>query len=309
MKDSVAITTVKNPDLDGYACAIGYAELLRKQHINARAAIFGRPLSEVIFVINYTKSKILSLPNSDLKEFDAIVLVDKSTFNPQYNLFDKCKVTEVIDHRKINETHLFSKAKLQIELIGACATLITEKFIKAKIKPETPTSFLLYGAICSNTINFKNSLTSKRDIAAADYLKKLARIPDSFTKQMFVFKSNLTGKKLIDQMTNDALDHLEINDKKFTIFQIESVDCKNLVKNRINEIEEFMEKDAKEKKLDFYFINMIDVFEGYNFIISPDRKTKKLLGEILRLKFYKNVARADYIIMRKEIVAKIKEYF
>lgn len=309
MKDNIVVTTYKDPDLDGYACVIGYAELLNKQNKNVQAVILGRPLLEVDFVVNYTKSKIFTSLNEKLKNFDQIILVDKSIVDNRHDSFDKDKVIEVIDHRKVHESYLFSQAKIQIELVGSCATLTTEKFLKAKIEPEIPTAFFLYGAICSNTINLKNKVTTSRDIQAAKYLKDLAKIPDDFIEQMFAYKSDLVGEKLIVQMKNDALDSFKIGDKKFDIFQIESIDCENLIRNRIVEIEEFISKDAKEKKVDYFFINLIDIYKYYTTIISPDKETKELLRNALSINFQDNVAKTDYIIMRKEIVAKIKDHF
>jgi hypothetical protein len=126
---------------------------------------------------------------------------------------------------------------------------------------------------------------------------------------MFVFKSDLTGEKLFKQMTHDVLDHLEFNNKKIFIFQIESANCKDLIENRINEINNFVFKSLKGKNIDFVFTNIIDIVEGYNYIISMDEKTRKFLEDVLGLEFNNNVAKTDSIIMRKEIVAKIKDYF
>ncbi|MFA6492876.1 MAG: DHH family phosphoesterase [Patescibacteria group bacterium] len=308
-KDKILVTSNANPDLDGYASAIGYTDLLKKQGKNAQAILLGNFSDEIIFVANYLKEKVLPVFEGNLDQFDQIIMVDTSFLGTLGKEISPQKLKEIIDHRIANESHLYPWAKVQIELVGSCATLIVEKYKKTKIEPSKEIAVYLYGAIASNTINFKSNLTTKRDIVAANYLKKLTKIPDNFINQMFVFKSDLTGEKLFKQMTHDVLDHLEFNNKKIFIFQIESANCKDLIENRINEINNFVFKSLKGKNIDFVFTNIIDIVEGYNYIISMDEKTRKFLEDVLGLEFNNNVAKTDSIIMRKEIVAKIKDYF
>lgn len=308
MKNNIVITSNANPDLDGYASAIGYADLLQKQGKNTESILLGRPQTEIIFVANYLKEKILPVFEGDLNQFDQIIMVDTSFLGTLEKEVDPKKLTEIIDHRAVNQSHLYPWAKVQIELIGSCATLIVEKYRKAEISPNKTVATYLYGAIASNTINFKNKITTQRDIRAAEYLKKIAHIPDNFVEKMFLEKSDFSGDKLEQHIKHDYVEN-HIVDKYLTIFQIEIAHTDLLVRDRLDEICKIMNDVVADKKLDFYFINIIDVLEGYNYIISPDEKTKKLLEKILELKFQDSLAKTDYIIMRKEIVAKIKDHF
>jgi inorganic pyrophosphatase/exopolyphosphatase len=133
---------------------------------------FGLPQEEAGFIIKKLDVKIANADESDLG-FEKIILVDTS--GPQWisKKINLEKVVEIIDHRQVENTSEFPNAKVQIELVGSCATLITEKFMTAKIIPSEKSATLLYCAIISNTINFKNKVTTDRDRKVAVWLKNL----------------------------------------------------------------------------------------------------------------------------------------
>lgn len=303
----IVVTSNINPDLDGYACALGYAEFLIKQGQNAQAILLGKPLAEVDFVLNYLGEKNTTVLKKTIQG-DLIVLVDISGLDTVDKTVNPKKIVEIIDHRPVNESHLYPWAKVQIELVGACATLITERYQLGNINLPINIATYLYGAIASNTINFKSHLSTKRDIQAAKYLKKTANIPDDFVEKMFLAKSDFSGSKLERQIRDDYVEK-NIAGKHFTIFQIETISAEHLIKERLPDILKFTEKILTNKKLDFYFINIIDIGQGYNFIISPDNNSRKLLENVLDIKFDGIVAKTNNVIMRKEITAGLKKYF
>jgi len=59
------------------------------------------------------------------------------------------------------------------------------------------------GAIISNTLNFKGSVTTDRDKAAASWLNQVAKLPKDFWKDLFLAKSDLSGKKLSKGVKGD----------------------------------------------------------------------------------------------------------
>ena len=160
------LTSYVNPDLDGVASAIAYGELLRKAGRDVRVGFIGKPQREAEYLLSRLGIKEPEIiENTD--GFDSVVLLDASDLNDLEGRIDPGKVTEIIDHRAVNETDKFPNAAADIELVGATATLIAEKFMHGPTAISKESATLLYGAIISNTLNFQGSMTTGRDRRAA----------------------------------------------------------------------------------------------------------------------------------------------
>lgn len=215
------ITGYVNPDLDGLAGAVGYAEFLTKTGVSCETAIIGEPHDEAKYMLDrfgfaYPKQ----IPNAD--NYDEVIIVDASDLNGLAGKIAPEKVIELIDHRKVHEADKFPNAKVQIELVGAAATLIAEKFMQANMEISKESATLIYGAILSNTLNFKGTVTTDRDKKAAAWLNRVAQLPESFWKELFIAKSDLTGAKLEERIRGDFA-WFAIGNKRLGIAQIEMI--------------------------------------------------------------------------------------
>jgi manganese-dependent inorganic pyrophosphatase len=157
------------------------------------------------------------------------------------------RVTEIIDHHTIHFVKNFPNAsKIQIEPVGSCATLVAERLQGAGYTPSRNATRLLYGAIVSNTVNFRSANTTERDRALAAWLHPLAELPESFVRDMFVAKSNLTGDEFRKALMGDYI-LKEFGGKRIGIFQLEIVDVDHLVDERWNEIKRVI-REVNEKE-------------------------------------------------------------
>lgn len=300
------VTCYVNPDLDGVAGVIGYAEFLQKSGKNVVAAIIGEPHEEAQYVLDkFGIEYPRSIPNAN--DFDQIILVDASEINGLEGKIAPEKVIELIDHRSNHEADKFVNAKSQIELVGAAATVIAEKYIQSKIEISKESAILLFAAIISNTLNFKGSVSSNRDKAAVVWLNETAKLPENFWKELFLAKSDLTGPKLAHRIEHDFA-WFNMADKKVSIAQIEIIGAKKLAEERAEEIVGVLDKLKAELNLDFIFLNAVDLSEEKNFFVTNDQETKKLLEKILGIKFSGNVAQRQGLIMRKQITPLLKKY-
>jgi len=294
----IQIITYINPDLDGYACALGYAELLQKQEIEAEAVIIGVPVKEVQYILEKNKFTPF-LKNLDVNS--RFILVDASDVVAIDSQVDPLKVIEVIDHRIVNQSSAFVNAKIQIELVGAAATLIVEKFIVARIEPTQETAALLLGAIVSNTINFHNNVTTERDRVAAEWLKKFTNFDERMIDEMFKYASEFDVKDWQPYFAS-----FEIAGKKIGIAQLEIVNVKIFVENNLKLIKGKLQSVVND--FDYCFLTCVDLAEYSNSFVSTDLNTREMLQNILNISFTDVLAKSDGIIMRKELVPLIKNY-
>lgn len=302
---SILVTSYVNPDLDGVAGIIAYTEFLQKMGKNAVAGIIGKPHDEAKYTLNrfdFEYPKII--PNTD--NFDEVILVDVSDLKELEGKISPEKVIEIIDHRKVHEADKFPKAKVQIELVGAVATLVAERFVQNNIKISKKSAMLLFSAIISNTLNFKGSVTTDRDKKVAEWLNRIAKLPKNFWKELFTAKSDLSGRKLAERIKSDFA-WFVVSGKKVGIAQIEMIGAKKLIGERGKDIIQILEKLKAEMNLDFVFQNTIELEDCKNFLVANDVKIKELLEKIFNVKFSGISAEKSQLIMRKQIVPLLKQ--
>ncbi len=183
----ILVTAKVNPDLDGVACTLTYADFLNQKGEKIKGIVFGEPQSEVQYFIQKQNIEIPHYAENFNDKWDSFILVDASSMKGMPIAVKAENVIEIIDHRTSEPQKEFPNAKIQNELIGAAATLIVEKFIKGNLKPKLDHAKLLYGAIYHNTLNFTSTNTSERDIKAAEFLEKEFNLDKSLIQKMFKF--------------------------------------------------------------------------------------------------------------------------
>jgi manganese-dependent inorganic pyrophosphatase len=299
------VTPYKNPDLDGTACAFGYAEFLRKNGKDVVAAVFGKPHREAQFVLD--KFNIPALENAEkvVNNVDGIIIVDASDLRGLSEKIQPEKVVEIIDHRKIHEADKFPNATAQIELVGSAATLIAEKFYNNKTSISSGSSALLFSAIISNTINFQASVTTERDYKMADWLKTRFSLPKYYIHEMFSDKSQF--KKSLKETIIDDFATFNFNNHDLAIAQLEIINVEDFIRENLVELRKILEELKKEKTLDLIFLTCIDLEKAFNEIVVIDDNTQKFVEQALKVKFEHSVTKRDGILMRKEIVPLIKD--
>ncbi len=304
---SILVTSYENPDLDAVACIVAYAEFLEKSDKSAIGGVVGKQHDEARYVLDrFNLQYPQEISNAD--NFDEVVLVDASDIHDLKGADASVKIIEVIDHRKVNEADKFFNAKVQIELVGAAATLVAEKFIQSGVDISKGAATLLYAAIISNTLNFKGSVTTNRDREAAVWLNKIAELPESFSKDLFTAKSNLSGQKLAERIGSD-FKKFTIGGKSVGIAQVEIIDAKKLLEERSDEIVQELYKIQKSQLLDYIFQNTLDLEDEKTFFVTNDIGTKELLERGLNVTFQGPVAERSGLILRKQVIPLLMQQF
>jgi len=300
----ILITCYVSPDLDGYASAVAYAELLNKQGLLAITGVIDSAHDEVKYVLHrFNLTPAEAIINDDT--FTQVILVDASDINGLEGKIKPEKVIEIIDHRQINEADKFIKAKVQIELVGAAATLITEKYMLANTKISSRAAILLYSAILSNTLNFKGGVTTNRDRQAAAWLRDYINVSDGYWQELFQAKSNLSGENLEKRIEGDFA-WFELGGKKIGVAQLEIIGAGDLINSRLEEIINILNKIKTDLQLDHVFQNTIELASGINYFVADDKLIQNILEQALDIKFTNSVAIREILIMRKQIVPLIK---
>lgn len=308
MRDEILVTGYIDPDLDSLACTYAYAYFLRKKGEMAVASISGKHHEEAEHVLREYGIGF-EVKTFNPEDFEKIVLVDASDLEAIDNKIDLKKVIEIIDHRRVNMSDKFPNALVQIEPVGAAATLIAEKFIDNNVDFTKELATLIYGAIISNTLNFKANVTTDRDRKIAKVLKDEFGFSDDFAHKMFLAKSDFSGDKAVAAVRGDFANFggYDIGPIKVGIGQIEMIGGKKLAEENKDLISKELNKIAKEKGLDVTFLSIVDLEANQNVFVVPSRTAEDLLEKIFNIETRDKIAIRPGFIMRKEITPLIKE--
>lgn len=291
-------------DIDVLACTSAYKQLLTIQGYKSHALITG-PWNQTI------PSSIRAWDLDVEREFPyegqdcSFVLVDFS--NPEYvdSFVNLDKVSEVFDHHYGYEEYWENKigSKAQIESIGACATLIWEKFKHANMQDRISTvnANLLYTAIFANTLDFKSFVTQKRDIDAANELLYYTDLPKNWKEIYYQEIEEDFLKNDFNRILEDTK-NIIFQSKSFRFAQIELFHAQSFLNQAENKMKIF-----NENKNEFWVINIISIQEGHNYLYCNCINTYKKLKHITNAHKKREMEGFDLLItprlwLRKELL-------
>ena len=294
------VTCYPDPDMDGAACAVAYATLLASQGRPARAGITGVLQLEPRWVFACLG---LAPPAPPPAKIADIILVDASEPAALPPGTRPEQVLEIIDHRQAHAAALFPNAATQIDLVGAAATIVWERFQTAGIQPPHGIGLLLAAAIASNTLNFRAGTTTARDHAAADGIAARYPVPPDFIQGMFQAKSVCTGMRL-RRMLQQSLATVSIGSRACAICQLELLGSRTLVRTRLPEIQTVLEDLRQRHRVDWIFLSLVALDEEVTRLVSTPGSTQieELLADTLAVTFRRSLAEYPRLVLRKELV-------
>lgn len=300
----IIVTSYEEPDLDGISCMYAYAEYLNKIGKDSDYYICGIPNREVDIVCEMFNIKLEGTNN--ITEEQEVVIVDTNKMEGIPFVNPK-NVIEIIDHHsKSSTSDECIRAKIQIERVGAAATLVAEKFKNNNISISREAAILLYYGIVSNSINLKATITTKKDIEMVNWLKeKCAEIDEEKIKIIFERKSKIEDENLRKEI--EAENIITYKENKAAVGQLEIVNVEMFLNEKKEKLIQIMKDIKLEYKLNYIFINCIDILEGFNIILALDKETESELNKVFGYKFENEICKLNKVVQRKEITKALRE--
>jgi manganese-dependent inorganic pyrophosphatase len=287
----------QSPDLDGVACAVGYAQFLSQVIGNsARAWVSGIPDAEARYHLRRF-NPVCFAAEADVLKANSFVLVDASALPGLPSLVKPLRVVEVIDHRHhTSPKQAFPNATVQIEPVGAAATLIVERFVAASAFLRSDISAMLYGAIQSNTQLLRGSITTKRDIAAVEWLTRSASIPSDLIEEQLLARRTDIINDFRAALLNESKT-FTLEDSQLCISQLEFTGAADYSRHNNAQIRTHIAQLRLPT-----ILNMVDVQVPSSTILVSNDHLVHLLTRLLGLSFQCRVATAFPAILRKQIL-------
>lgn len=253
-------------DIDVLACASAYKQYLALQGHIAYAVITGPWNQTVPLSVKNWQIEIEKKLPCESKAYH-FVLVDFS--DPQYvdQFVDLDAVLEVFDHHYGYEDYWRKKIgpKAFIEKVGACATLIWEKFKAAGLENQISTvnANLLYTAIMANTLDFKSAVTQERDKLAAKELMLYTQLPVDWKDQYYAEVETEFLKNAIQNILEDTKT-LTLFDINVHFGQIELQNARSFLETAGLSLKELEEgKDGETRP---WIINIVSIEESCSYL-------------------------------------------
>jgi inorganic pyrophosphatase/exopolyphosphatase len=123
---------------------------------------------------------------------------------------------------------------------------------------------------------------------------------------MFAFKSDV--KQSIGEIFQSQIGCHNFSGKTVSTFQLEIIGVEKFVADHLDEIKRELKKIAARENYDVALFTLVDIERGNNTFVAADKKSEEIVGGALGVNFENGVAHYPQIIMRKEILPKIKEY-
>lgn len=303
MSNKILVTAKVNPDLDGTSCILAYSDLLNKQGKDAQGLVFGTPQSEVKYFTDKHNIVIPVRTDEPSIEWNKFVLVDASSIKGMPKPVVSKKVIEIIDHRKGEPEVEFPNAQIQNELIGAAATIVVERFIKAGLKPQPDHAKLLYGAIYHNSLNFIASNTSQKDKDAVKYLEQNFNLNEGLVREMFDYSTREVESDIKTALENDAKEFgtgWAIRAYQLIVWGSEVFAQKELI---VSSVKKLMAKMGST----WSFINIVDLESKHSTIYASSVEGEQILSKALETQFTDGWATLPNALLRKQIMPKVNE--
>ena len=285
----------KNPDTDSICSSIALSYLKNQLGFEAKPYALGEVRKEAQFALDYFK---VSAPEllTDVKGKD-VILVDHNELAQTADGIEEANIVENVDHHKV-EISTEVPISIRVMPVGCTCTIVYQMYKENNVEVPYEIAGLLLSAILSDTLLFKSPTCTEQDKEIAKKLAKIAGVDiESYGKEMLKAGTDISDFTPF-QVIN--IDSKEFNDKnaKFEISQVNAVDLDSVF-SRQSELEDAINKEIKEKNLDFYMFAATDILNANSKIIAIGNKAdtvEKAFGVNLE----NNTAMLNNVVSRKK---------
>ncbi|HAW15181.1 MAG TPA: inorganic pyrophosphatase [Clostridiales bacterium] len=176
-----------------------------------------------------------------------LVLVDHNEAAQAVPGLDQAEILEIIDHHRLADIQTTQPIHVRNEPVGSTTTIVAEMYQENGITPTTNMAGLMVSAILSDTVMFKSPTCTKKDIAMAERLSRIAGVSiEEIGKELF--DSSSSDAKTAEQLIGADFKEFHIAGQTLGVSQIICVDSKSMLARK----EEFMETMRTMQKKNGY---------------------------------------------------------
>ena len=186
-----------------------------------------------------------------------VVLVDHNEAAQSVIGLEQVDILEIIDHHRLADIQTGQPIHVRNEPVGSTNTILTSMYQENGVAPPPKIAGLMAGAILSDTVLFKSPTCTKKDIAMAERLARIANISlEELGKSLFSFGLDKDAKTLF----RTDYKEFHISGQNLAVSQITCDDSAALLQ-RSEEFMEVMRERKKEGDFDLVILMITDVLQ------------------------------------------------
>jgi manganese-dependent inorganic pyrophosphatase len=186
-----------------------------------------------------------------------VVLVDHNELAQAVPGLEQAEILAVIDHHRLADIQTAQPIHVRNEPVGSTNTIIAAMYQEHGVMPSPKLAGLMVSAILSDTVMFKSPTCTKRDIAMAE---RLARIADVSLEELgrLIFATDATGARSARELLMSDFKQFHIAEQNLGVGQVTCLDSGKMLERR-EEFLEVMKALRREKAYDMVILMLTDV--------------------------------------------------
>jgi len=232
-------------------------------------------------------------------EKQEVILVDHNERDQAVEGIQTARVTEIIDHHRIDALETSSPIYFRNQPLGCTATIVAQIYQENGITIDPKTAGLLCSAILSDTLMFRSPTCTAIDQRIAEQLADISGIDiKKYATEMFQAGSHLAGRSM-DEMLHMDYKYFQARNKKFAIAQITSVNESELAEIK-PEMLKYMENFLPSAGLDMLFVMLTNIMEESTELLFKGDEAQELVQTAFRRDCGKESAVLHGVVSRKK---------
>jgi manganese-dependent inorganic pyrophosphatase len=207
-----------------------------------------------------------------------VIIVDHNEVGQAVPGLEEAELLEVLDHHRLGNMPTAVPIRFQVEPVGSCSTLVSERAFEQKLTFPANLAGLLLCGILSDTLVFRSPTTTARDRKAGQTLAVMAGLVPSAGDAEAIMKAiQELGNELLaagaglgtrdaDHVVNADLKFYEQNGHKAGIAQVEVTNFSELAP-RLSDLHTALTKLSETQQLSLALLMVTDVVRGNSRLV------------------------------------------
>lgn len=246
---------------------------------------------------------LLRITDINYVERKKVILVDHNELSQSALGLDEAEILEIVDHHQLGDLRTNKPINFRNMTVGSTNTIIYSMFLEQNIKIPKNLAGIMLAGILSDTLVLTSPTTTEYDINAVKGLAKIARISyQKFGIEMFKNGTTL-GDKSKEELINEDFKVYSINDKKFAISQVFTLNHEEIL-NKKKEYIKILEKIKTQKEYALILFCLTDINnKGTYFLYTEEDKEK--IADAFKLDNVEQGFYVDKFVSRKQQIVPI----
>ena len=165
-----------------------------------------------------------------------VVLVDHNETAQAVPGLEQAEILEIIDHHRLADIQTAQPIHVRNEPVGSTTTIVTGMYQEHGVMPSPAMAGLMAAAILSDTVMFKSPTCTKRDVAMAERMARIANVSlDELGTELF--SASAGGDKPAKELFTTDFKEFHIAEQNLGVSQITCLDSARMLERK----EEFLD--------------------------------------------------------------------